>query len=258
MRQPRIIPTLPRHHLLYCTVCVRGITNVLAQCRFHRISKMTSSNPSRPSPLFLSDPSLPVVSRSSPTFISLPSLPTTRTLPPYLVFFLFLSSSLFSTNAFPPLPVSSLSLSFSPYPSNSRYPLPPPHPHPHPDDPPRVLSSSCHLLRPCFFHFPPFVPTNYRRAQFRWIKAAYYRHSAVPTRHECGYRLTVMSTDCDTGVGLRRRWLHAKCGQTGTWREKYIDTLCNAHGAKYEDVTSRWISHGSLVNLAVAAKFSAM
>lgn len=226
---------------------MRGITNVLTQCRFHRISKMTSSNPSRPPPLFLSD-------SISPRGLSLIShlhlaFPPSLPLKPFHAISLSFSFSLFlsllyehvSTPDSYLIPLSlflSLAVSSPVYPSNrSRYPLPPSDPHPHPDDPPRVLSS-CHLLRPCFVHFPPFVPTNYRRAQFRWIKAtaAYYRHSAVPTR--LVYRLTVMPADCDTGVGLRRRWLHAKCGQTGTWREKYIDTQCNAHGAKYEDVTS--------------------
>lgn len=74
---PRVNPVYnsyfsPRHHLLYCTVCARSITNVLAQCRFHRISKMTSSNPHPTSPPRTD-------SLISPTFISLSLPPVTHT-----------------------------------------------------------------------------------------------------------------------------------------------------------------------------------
>lgn len=86
-----------------------------------------------------------------------------------------------------------------------------------------------------FYRFLPLflVPTNYRRVQFQWIKAttAYYRQSVIPTKYE--YRLTVMPMvyNIDEGLPLPPRIpgdaliISLKCGQTGTQREKYIDTL---------------------------------
>lgn len=164
---------------------------------------------------------LPLSSLSRP-----PSFPTTRTLPHTTSLSLVLPHERV-------LPTYIL----SPYPSS-------------PSQPPASSStiplysgnslvpclSSCHLLlRPSFFHFPPFVPTNYRRAQFRWIKAAtaYYRRPVVPTTH--GYRLTVMLANCDTG-GMGPFADYTRNVDKPERGEKNILTRCNAHGTKYEDV----------------------
>lgn len=177
----------PRHHLLYCTVCVRGITNVLAQCRFHRISKMTSSNPHPILPYPLGPaPSLHGL-RSSPTFISLSLPPATRTLPHATS--RSLSSSSTRERVPPPtrhpLTPSSLVLARPPARALSvlrRLPCAPACS--------ALLSASLlcvtfFFLRPSFFHFPPSVPYELSTgAGFRRIKAtaaAYYRRSVVPS-----------------------------------------------------------------------------
>lgn len=170
----------PRHHLLYCTVCVRSITNVLAQCRFHRISKMTSSNPHPTSPPLSDSLHLPMVSLISHLHLAFP--PTCHSNPS--THHLALSSS--STRVRPAPTLYSLTLVLPRPPDRARVIL-----H-RPLRPSRnlsyrllsSLSSSSSSSSPSSISRLSSL-TNYRRAQFRWIKAAaaaYYRRSVVPTR----------------------------------------------------------------------------
>jgi len=152
---------------------VRSITNVLAQCRFHRISKMTSSNP---------HPTSPPLSDSLHSLAHLPPssrFPFHLPLEPFHITFLSLSLSLSRS---PPQECVLPLLYIHPIlPTRPRYP---------------PLSSAFWPIlsyRPLFcdiffFILPSSISlsslTNYRRTQFQWIKAAaaYYRRSVVPTR----------------------------------------------------------------------------
>lgn len=137
---------------------------MLAQCRFHRISKMTSSNP---------HPTSPTSHGFAPSPHGLAHLPPSSRFPSHLPLEPFhtpphsLSSS--STRVRPaptpyPLTLSSLVL-----PTRSRYPPPSPASWP-------ILSYRPLFPVIFFFILPSFISrhsslTNYRRTQFRWIKA---------------------------------------------------------------------------------------
>lgn len=123
---------------------MRSITNVLAQCRFHRISKMTSSNPhpTSPPPLGLA-PSPHGLAHLSHLHLAFP--PTCNSNPSHSRYFALLSSS--TRVEFGPYPVPTHPI--LPYPPDSarvilHYSL-----HPDPSSPISLFSlspSSCFLL----------------------------------------------------------------------------------------------------------------
>lgn len=169
---------------------------------------MTSSNP----PQSLRHPSSPLPSRTgtiSPR--GLAHLPPSSRFPSHLPLEPFHTTSvslvLLHARARPPPTCILSSCSLPPRPPvRPRYPPPS---SAYPGDPLScVRLSSCHLLlRPSFFHFPPFVPTNYRRARFRWIKAA----------------MGLLSTFCSTDQMPRTR----------------IPTNRNANGLRYRRAAQR-------------------
>lgn len=156
---------------------MRSITNVLAQCRFYRISKMTSSDPHPTSPLGL-----------APSPHGLAHLPPSSRFPSHLPLEPFhtpLRSLVLLQQEYVPAPTLH-PLSPYPPPSSSRPRYPPASPcvlaAP-------LLSRGLSSLLIFFFILPSSISrlsslTNYRRTQFRRIKAsaAYYRRSVIPTR----------------------------------------------------------------------------
>lgn len=200
---------------------------------------MTSSNP---------HPTSPPLHGLAPSPHGLAHLPPSSRFPSHLLLEPFHTpprSLLSSTRVRPaPTPIYPLTLSSLVLPIRLRYP-------------PSPASWPILAYRPpfpvIFFVLPSSISrhpslTNYRRAQFRWIKAAaaaYYRRSVIPTGHP-----QIPTNRNANGLRYRRGTQccadYTRNADKPERGEKNVLTRCNAHGAKCEDITPRCIPHGPL------------
>lgn len=158
MSRARIISTLPRSHVLSCVASIPMYSHI---SRFHRISKMTSSNPPTP----LESVFCTISAIVSHLFLSLLLIEFCHTASPLAA----RSLILFHTRLHPLSSATSPSDSIL---SHSHASLPssacPPR-----DSHVRLFFLSLFLLFILrFFIFSIFYTMNYRRIQFLWIKAA--------------------------------------------------------------------------------------